>query len=138
MSHWGHLIIFSIDCIFSKKNLTILPVECRYCRKCNVRAYRGQLARFFTIIRFNWMRSYAPLLYHSHRQKRSIHYSAKRAIASEPGYWKSWWVTKWPPIHLHLIFEISSLKNQVWQTWCFVYFKLDFYCLCSLQKSSSK
>ena len=47
---------------------------------------RGQLARFFTIIRFNWMRSYARLLYHSHSQKRSIHYSTKRAIASEPGY----------------------------------------------------
>ena len=39
-----------------------------------------------------------------------------------------------PPIHLHLIFEISSLKNLVQQTGFFVYFRLDFYCLCSLQK----
>ena len=38
-----------------------------------------------------------------------------------------------PFVDLHLIFEISSL-----QTWFFVYFKLDFYCLCSLQNSSSK
>ena len=29
------------------------------------------------------------------------------------------------------------LKNQVRQTWFLVYFELDFYCLCSLQKSSS-
>ena len=42
------------------------------------------------------------------------------------------------PIHLHLIFEISSLKNQVQWTWFFVYFELDFYCLYSLQKSSLK
>jgi hypothetical protein len=38
-----------------------------------------------------------------------------------------------PPIHLHLIFEISSLKNQVRRTGFFVYFELDFYCLCSLK-----
>ena len=53
--------------------------------------------------------------------------------------------------NLHLIFSIwsltdvtkqtlictSFLKNQDWvgQTWFFVYFELDFYCLCSLQKS---
>ena len=43
-----------------------------------------------------------------------------------------------PPIHLRLIFEISNLKNLVRQTRFFVYFQLDFYCLCSLQKSSSK
>ena len=43
-----------------------------------------------------------------------------------------------PPIHLYLIFEISSLKNPVRRTGFFVYFELDFYCLCSLQKSSSK
>ena len=28
---------------------------------------------------------------------------------------------------LHLIFEKSSLKNQVGQTWFLVYFELDFY-----------
>ena len=43
-----------------------------------------------------------------------------------------------PPIYIHLILEISSLKNLVWQTGCFVYSQLDFYCLCSMQKSSSK
>ena len=43
-----------------------------------------------------------------------------------------------PPIHLHLIFEISSLKNPVHRTGFFVYFELDFYCLCSLQKSGWK
>ena len=42
------------------------------------------------------------------------------------------------PIGLHLIFEHLSLKNQVGRTWFFICFKLDFYCLCSLQKSSSK
>ena len=42
------------------------------------------------------------------------------------------------PIHLHLIFEKSSWKNQVQQTGFLVYFELDFYCLCSLQKSISK
>ena len=31
------------------------------------------------------------------------------------------------PIDLHLIFEKSSLKNQVCQTGFFVYFKLDFW-----------
>ena len=40
------------------------------------------------------------------------------------------------------IFEKSSLKpffkNQVGQNWFLVYFELDFYCLCNLQKSSSK
>ena len=41
-----------------------------------------------------------------------------------------------PPIHLHLIFEISTFKNQVRQTGSFVYLELDFYCLCNLQKFS--
>ena len=40
------------------------------------------------------------------------------------------------PIHLYLIFEKSSWKTQVWQTGFLIYFKLDFYCLCSLQKIS--
>ena len=40
-----------------------------------------------------------------------------------------------PPIHLYLLCEISSLKNPVRRTGVFVYFELDFYCLCSLQKS---
>ena len=40
--------------------------------------------------------------------------------------------------HLHSDFEISCLKNLVRRTGFFVYFKLDFYCLHSLQKSSSK
>ena len=42
------------------------------------------------------------------------------------------------PIHLYLIFEKSSWKNQVRRTGFLVYFKLDFYSLCSLQKSISK
>ena len=42
------------------------------------------------------------------------------------------------PIHLYLIFEKSSLKNQVWWNGFLAYFELDFYCLCSLQKSISK
>ena len=63
-----------------------------------------------------------------------------------------WWVNSGPlwkkmlifashfirPIHLYLIFEKSSLKNQIRQTGFLVYFELDFYCLCSLQKSISK
>ena len=42
------------------------------------------------------------------------------------------------PVDLHLIFEKSSLKNQVRRTNFLIYFKLDIYCLCSLQKSNSK
>ena len=44
----------------------------------------------------------------------------------------------WPFIISTWFFEISSLKNQVRRTRFFVYFDLDFYCLCSLQKSSLK
>ena len=49
----------------------------------------------------------------------------------------------WPfsdscPIHLYLIFEISSWKNPVWGTGFLVYFEMDFYCLCSLKKTISK
>ena len=54
-----------------------------------------------------------------------------------------------PPVYLHLIFEISSVtwfffnfklkkKSILKQTRFFVEFELDFYCLCSLQKSISK
>ena len=43
-----------------------------------------------------------------------------------------------PSVLLYLIFEKSSLKNQVQRTGFLVYFVLDFYCLCSLQKSISK
>ena len=57
--------------------------------------------------------------------------------------------TTWPPVYLHLIFEISSVtrfffnfkldkKSISKQTRFFVEFELDFYCLCSLQKSISK
>ena len=35
-------------------------------------------------------------------------------------------------------FLISSLKNQVERSWFRVDFELEFYCLCSLQNSSSK
>ena len=41
------------------------------------------------------------------------------------------------PVDLYLIAEKSIRKNQVQQTAFLVYFKLDLYCLCSLQKSSS-
>ena len=41
------------------------------------------------------------------------------------------------PVDLYLIFEKSSWKNQVWRTGFLVYFELDFYCLCGLQKSIS-
>ena len=41
-------------------------------------------------------------------------------------------------IDSHLIFEISSSENQVQRTKFLVHFELDFYCPCSLQKSSSK
>ena len=43
-----------------------------------------------------------------------------------------------PAYNQRLIFEKLSLKNQVGWTWFFVYFQLDFYCLCSLQSSSLK
>ena len=42
------------------------------------------------------------------------------------------------PIHLYLIFEKPSWKNPVRRTGFLVYFELDFYCLCSLQKSILK
>ena len=49
-------------------------------------------------------------------------------------------------VYLCLIFWIVNLgvyyklekKSILKQTWFFVEFKLDFYCLCSLQKSISK
>ena len=48
--------------------------------------------------------------------------------------WKSWWHHS-PPGDMHLIFEISSLKNQVWRTEFFVYFKLDF---CRLHRQKNQ
>ena len=39
-----------------------------------------------------------------------------------------------PPVDLYLISEKINLENQVQQTGFLVYFELDFYCLCSLQK----
>ena len=42
------------------------------------------------------------------------------------------------PIHLYLIFEKSHWKNQVRRTGFLVCFTLDFYYLCSLQKSILK
>ena len=41
-----------------------------------------------------------------------------------------------PPVDLHLIFERRISKNGFPQTPFLVNFKLDFYCLCSLQNSS--
>ena len=38
-----------------------------------------------------------------------------------------------PPVDLYFISEKSIWKNQVRRTGFLVYFKLDFYCLCSLQ-----
>ena len=49
--------------------------------------------------------------------------------------WNGNWLKLIPTSKRHLIFEIFSLKNQVWRTGFFVYFELDFYCLRSLQKS---
>ena len=43
-----------------------------------------------------------------------------------------------PPVDLYLISEKSIWKNQVQQTGFLVYFELNFYCLCSLQKSILK
>ena len=48
------------------------------------------------------------------------------------------YVSSWPPVDLYLISEKSIWKNQVQRTDFLVYFELDFYCLCSLQKSISK
>ena len=42
------------------------------------------------------------------------------------------------PVDLYLISEKSIWKNQLWPTGFLVYFKLDFYCLCNLQKSILK
>ena len=42
------------------------------------------------------------------------------------------------PIHLHLIFEISSSKNVVQRTGVFVYFELDVCRLHRQEKSSLK
>ena len=73
-----------------------------------------------------------------------------------PLRWHFLWYKRWqkvdifgPPnyhgVYLCLIFEMSiwefitnSKKKSIWkQTRFFVEFELDFYCLCSLQKSSS-
>ena len=42
-----------------------------------------------------------------------------------------------PPIDLHLIFEKSSLKNQVGWTWFFVYFELTVKFKFEIDKRSS-
>ena len=47
-------------------------------------------------------------------------------------------LTRDTPVDLYLISEKSIWKNQVRQTGFLVYFKPNFYCLCSLQKSISK
>ena len=44
-------------------------------------------------------------------------------------------LSDYPPVDLYLIFEKSIWKNQVRRIGFFVYFELDFYSLCSLQKS---
>ena len=44
----------------------------------------------------------------------------------------------YPLLDLYLISEKSIWKNQVRQTGFLVYFELDFYCLCRLQKSIPK
>ena len=43
-----------------------------------------------------------------------------------------------PSVDLYLISEKSIWKNPLWRTGFLVYSELDFYCLCSLQKSISK
>jgi hypothetical protein len=45
------------------------------------------------------------------------------------GYYLFIFVERLCPIHLNLIFEKSSWKNQVRRTGFLVYFELDFYCL---------
>ena len=42
------------------------------------------------------------------------------------------------PVDLYLISEKTIWRSQVWQTGFLVYLDLDFYCLCSLQKSILK
>ena len=41
-------------------------------------------------------------------------------------------ITDWPPIYLYLIFT-KLIFELDFGAWFFVYFKLDFYCLCTLQ-----
>ena len=55
-----------------------------------------------------------------------------------PNFWSFCNFGNWPPVDLYLISEKSIWKNQVRRTRFLVYFKLDFYCLCSLQKSILK
>ena len=43
-----------------------------------------------------------------------------------------------PPVDLYLISEKSIWKNQVWRTRFLICITLNFYCLCSLQKSILK
>ena len=53
-------------------------------------------------------------------------------------WWRGIWQEGTPPVDLYLISEKSIWKNQVRRTGILVYFELDFYCLCNLQKSISK
>ena len=41
-------------------------------------------------------------------------------------------------MYLHLVSKKSIWKNRVWRTEFLVYFEVDFYCMCSLQKSITK
>ena len=48
------------------------------------------------------------------------------------------WEHAYPPVDLYMNFEKSSWKNQIRRAGFLVYLELDFYCLCSLQKSILK
>ena len=59
-----------------------------------------------------------------------VFFNEKKIVKDSDDFWMSNFGTFWR--------VWSSLKNQVAQTWFLVYFYLDFYCICSLQKSNSK
>ena len=72
-------------------------------------------------------------IWNSNLKQFSIHVVTSRAGHRSPAKYR---MCVYPPIYLHLNFEIPSLKNWVWRTWFFVKFELDF-CRLHRQLTSS-
>ena len=71
--------------------------------------------------------------------RRPLFISQKLQLALGLSIWLYLFLLPWsncayyPPVDLYLISEKS-----IWNNWFLVFFELDFYCLCSLQKSITK
>ena len=81
-----------------------------------------------------------PALSNLLREKSNVHSNFAQTRPERKGHNvpKIKWRPDLPLADMYLISEKPIWKNQVRRTGFLVYFELDFYCLCSLQKSISK